>query len=99
MKTETTTRLEAKVDLALGLLHDLRQQVTSRTDSTKQWLSTAEVGQHVGRSARTIANWVQQGRFPEELIRRVKRGDSYVLRLKGQAAITAAEQILIGEDL
>ncbi len=36
MKTETKTRLEAKVDLALGLLHDLRQQVTSRTDSTKQ---------------------------------------------------------------
>ena len=99
MKTETKTRLEAKVDLALGLLHDLRQQVTSRTDSPKQCLCTAEVGQHFGRSAMTIANWVQQGRFPEELISRVKRGDSYVLGLKGQAAICADEQILIGEDL
>ena len=99
MKNETKTSLEAKVDLLLGLVHDLRQQASIETPSPKQWLSTAEVGHHVGRSARTIANWVQQGRFPSELIRRVKRGDSHVIRLKGQAAISAAEQILIGEDL
>ena len=99
MKTETKTSLEAKVDLLLGLVHDLRQQASIETPSPKQWLSTAEVGHHVWRSARTIANWVQQGRFPAELIRRVKRGNSHVIRLKGQAAISAAEQILIGEDL
>ena len=99
MKTEPKTSLEAKVDLQLGLVHDLRQRASNETPNTRQWLSTTEVGHHVGRSARTIANWVQQGRFPEELIRRVKRGDSHVIRLKGQAAISAAEQILIGEDL
>ena len=99
MRSESKTSLEAKVDLLLGLMHDLREQAASEIPSPKQWLSTAEVGQHVGRSARTIANWVQQGRFPAELIRRVKRGDSHVIRLKSQAAISAAEQFLIGEDL
>ena len=97
MKIETKTSLEAKVDLLLGLVHDLREQAGSVTPSPKQWLSTAEVGQHVGRSARTIASWVKQERFPEQLIRRVKRGDSHVIRLKGEAATRAAEQILIGE--
>ncbi|QNI58172.1 hypothetical protein SynBIOSU31_01295 [Synechococcus sp. BIOS-U3-1] len=97
MKTESKTSLEAKVDLLLGLVHDLREQAGSETPSSRQWFSTAEVGQHVGRSARTIANWVQKGRFPEELIRRVKRGDSHVIRLKGQAAKKAAERIFIGE--
>ena len=99
MRSESKTSLEAKVDLLLGLMHDLREQAASEIPSQKRWLSTAEVGQHVGRSARTIANWVQQGRFPEDLIRRIKRGDSHVIRLKGQDAIQAAEQILIGEVL
>ena len=99
MQTESKTSLEAKVDLLFGIVHDLRVQAGSETPSPKQWLSTAEVGQHVGRSPRTIANWVEQGKFPEEWIRRVKRGDSHFIRLKGQPAIKTAEQILIGEVL
>ena len=99
MKTKTRTSLEAKVDLLFGFVQDLRQQASNEKPFAKQLLATTEVGQHVGRSARTIANWVQQGRFHEVLIRRVKRGDGHVIWLKGQAEFSAAEQILIGEDL
>ena len=56
MKTESKTSLEAKVDLLLGLVHDLREQAGSETPSSKQWFSTAEVGQHVGRMI--SSNWV-----------------------------------------
>jgi hypothetical protein len=44
-----------------------------------------------------MAIWVQQDRFPTDPIKKVKRGDSYVIRLDGQGALDAAEQILIGE--
>ena len=33
MKTETKTSLEAKVDLLLGLVHDLRQKASNETPS------------------------------------------------------------------
>ena len=35
MKTETKTSLKAKVDLLLGLVHDLRQQASNETPSRK----------------------------------------------------------------
>ena len=97
MQTESKTSLEAKVDLLLGLVHDLREQSSCSAPQKRRWLSTSDVGKHVGRSPRTIANWVQQDRFPTDLIKKVKRGDSYVIRLDGQGALDAAEQILIGE--
>ena len=97
MKSETKTSLEAKVDLLLGLVHDLREQSSCSAPQKRRWLSTSDVGKHVGRSPRTIANWVQQDRFPTDLIKKVKRWDSYVIRLDGQGALDTAEQILIGE--
>ena len=56
MQTESKTSLEAKVDLLLGLVDNLREQAGSETASSKKWLSTAEVGQHVGRMI--SSNWV-----------------------------------------
>ena len=97
MKSKTKTSLKAKVDLLLGLVHDLREQSSCSAPQKRRWLSTSDVGKHVGRSPRTIAYWVQQNRFPTDLIKKVKRGDSYVIRLDGQGALDAAEQILIGE--
>ena len=97
MKSETKTSLEMKVDLLLGLFQDLKEKKSSPDPLRKRWLSTSDVGAHIGRSARTIANWVQQGRFPEELIKKVKRGSGYVIRLDGQDALDAAQRILLGE--
>jgi hypothetical protein len=97
LSSETKTSLERKVDLLLGLVSDLRKQTSSPEPLKKRWLSTADVGSHVGRSARTIANWVQQGRFPSHVIKKVKRGNSYVIRLDGQDALAAAQQIVVGD--
>lgn len=97
MKSETKSSLEMKVDLLLGLFQDMKEQKSSPAPLSKRWLSTSDVGVSVGRSARTISNWVQQGRFPEELIKKVRRGSGYVIRLDGQDALDAAQQILLGE--
>ena len=84
MKTETKTSLEAKVDLLLGLIHDLRERSSCSAPQKRRWLSTSDVGKHVGHSPRTIANWDQQNSIPNSLIKKVKLGDSYVIRLDGQ---------------
>ena len=97
MKSETKSSLEMKVDLLLGLFQDMKEQISAPDPLRKRWLSTSDVGASVGRSGRTISNWIQQGRFPQELIKKVKRGSGYVIRLDGQDALDAAQRILLGE--
>ena len=92
-----TSTLEKKVDLLVGLMQDLREEMaklkgrTSKDPSSK-WISSTQLAEIVGLKPRTITKWIAQGVFPEDILRRKTHGASFHWRLNSEKAIEIAEQ-------
>ncbi len=61
MSTEDVTSLHDRLDRIEALLFELRQQ-----RAVKDWYTTAEVAEIVGRAEYTVREWCRSGRVPAE---------------------------------
>ena len=98
MKTQSgalpsNAHIEQKLDF---LLRRVDQLVSAQASNQIGWLSTGELGKKVNRDGRTILKWINAGKFPERVIKKVTRGDGFIYRLKAPEAIEIAHGILIG---
>ena len=89
----SNSHIEQKLDF---LLRRVDQLVSAQASNQVGWLSTGELGKKVNRDGRTILKWINAGKFPERVIKKVTRGDGFIYRLKAPEAIEIAHGILIG---
>ena len=95
--TETKTNLERKIDLLIGCVQDLKEKVegySGRKRPSHKWLSSKELSLHLGLSQRSLLNMVHAGKFPEEFIRRQKRGEYEIFKFDSEKIISFAENDL-----
>ena len=92
-------RLEAKIDRLGGEFQDLKAEVeqSGLKLPVETWISTADLGERVGVTDRTIVKWIKEGRFPESVVRKKTRGASFYYRLRSAAAIKIADRCISGD--
>ena len=93
--TPSIPQVEQKLDY---VTRQVNQLVSAQASNQVGWLSTGELGKKVNRDGRTILKWIELGKFPERVIKKVSRGNGrFVYRLQAPEAIELAHGILIGE--
>ena len=91
------TNLERKIDLLIGCVQDLKEKVEGYSGGKRpshKWLSSKELSLHLGLSQRSLLNMVHAGKFPEEFIRRQKRGEYEIFKFDSEKIISFAENEL-----
>ena len=94
---EQLKRVEAKLDRATGDIQDLRSTIeeSGLKLPLQEWISTTKLGEHIGVSNRTICKWIEEKKFPSTCVKKQKRGDGFVYRLRSAQAIKAANAIAV----
>ena len=85
--------LQQKLDYLTRRVDDL---IGIQSSNQIRYLSTSEIGKLVNRDGRTVLKWIELGKFPERIIKKVARGKGFVYRLQAPEAVEIAHGILIG---
>ena len=86
--------LKSKIDLLIGVVQDLKATIDGYTGlmpPAHKWISSNELARFIGMSQRSILNMVHQGSFPEEFIRRTKRGEYQIFKFNAEKIIRFVE--------
>lgn len=85
-------RLTAEVS---QLRHDIQQLVSQTTKAGPRYISTKEFGLEIGKTSRTVCQWLTDGRFPDTVYKRKRRGQGFVYMLDRVPALRVAERLMI----
>ena len=92
--TPSIPQFEQKLD---HVTRQINQLISAQASNQVGWLSTGEIGKLVNRDGRTVLKWIELGKFPERIIKKVTRGKGFVYRLQAPEAVEIAHGIFIGE--
>ncbi len=92
-------RFEAKIDRFRGDIQDLRNVVeeSGLKLPITEWISTTQLGERIGVTNRTICKWIEEKKFPSTCVKKQKRGDGFVYRLRSAQAIKAANELIVAD--
>jgi len=86
--------IESKVDLLIGVVQDLKTKIEESAGlrpPVHKWITSNELARLLGMSQRSVLNLVHQGRFPEEFLRRQKRGKYEIFKFNAEKIISLVE--------
>ena len=95
MESSIDIRLDRLTAEVSQLRHEIQLFVNQTTKTGPRYISTKDFGLEIGKTSRTVCQWVTDGRFPDTVYKRKRRGKGFVYLLDRVPALRVAEQLII----
>ena len=90
-------RLDRLTSEISQLRHEVQQLVgySLKSNTKSRYISTKDFGLLIGKSSKTICQWLNDGRFPDTVYKRKRRGSGFIYMIDCEPALLIAEKIMI----
>jgi len=95
METSIDTRLDRLTSEVSLLRGEIKQLLDQTQKSGPRYVSTKDFGIAIGKSSRTVCQWLNDGRFPQSVYKQKRRGNGFVYMLDREPALRVAERLSI----
>ena len=95
MQTPVDIRIDRLTAEISELRHEIRQLLKSTPKPGPKYVSTKDFGLVIGKSSRTVCQWLTDGRFPESVYKKKRRGSGFIYMLDREPALLVAERLSI----
>lgn len=95
METSIDIRLDRLTSEVSQLRYEIKQLLDQSPKSGPRYVSTKDFGIAIGKSSRTVCQWLNDGRFPQSVYKQKRRGTGFIYMLDREPALRIAERLSI----
>lgn len=95
METPTDIRLDRLTSEVSQLRYEIKQLLDQVPKTGPRYVSTKDFGIAIGKSSRTVCQWLNDGRFPHSVYKQKPRGSGFIYMLDREPALRVAERLSI----
>lgn len=95
METSTDIRLDRLTSEVSQLRYEIKQLLDQTPKPGPRYVSTKDFGIVIGKSGKTICQWLNAGLFPQSVYKKKRRGSSFIYMLDREPALRIAERLSI----
>ena len=95
METSTDIRLDRLTSEVSQLRYEIKQLLNQAPKPGPRYVSTKDFGIAIGKSSKTVCQWLNAGRFPQSVYKQKRRGAGFIYMLDREPALRVAERLSI----
>lgn len=95
METSIDIRLDRLTSEVSQLRYEIKQLLDQSPKPGPRYISTKEFGIAIGKSGKTVCQWLNDGRFPQSVYKQKRRGTGFIYMLDREPALRIAERLII----